>query len=60
MSVGGQVAYWSVSDLDSAVSAAQDLGATLYRGPIDVPIERLRVCQMRDPMGNVFGMLQRT
>jgi hypothetical protein len=28
-------------------------------GPIDVPIERLRVCQMRDPMGNVFGMLTR-
>ena len=60
VTVGGQVAYCDVTDLDAAVRAAQDLGATLFRRPIDVPMEHLRVSQMRDPMGNVLGMLQRT
>jgi predicted enzyme related to lactoylglutathione lyase len=58
VSSGGQVAYWRVADLAAAIDAASELGATLHRGPGDVPEDGIRICQMRDPFGSVFGMLE--
>lgn len=55
--VPGQVAYWHVPDLDIAVSHFQAHGCTLFRGPI-TGIDGPRVCQVRDPFGNVWGLTQ--
>jgi catechol 2,3-dioxygenase-like lactoylglutathione lyase family enzyme len=54
----GSVAYWEVADVDAAIDRATSLGASLHRGPGDVP-EAGRICQVREPGGVVFGMLQR-
>src|SRR5689334_25311700 len=47
LTTGGQVAYWKVADLASAIRSATVLGATLYRGPLEVWENRTRICQMR-------------
>ena len=51
-----QVAYWHVTDFDAALSRAESLGATLYRGPLDRGDGEF-MCQMKDPFGNLFGMV---
>src|SRR5436190_1889577 len=56
---GGPVVYWAVADLNAAMERARGLGATLYRGPLDMPENGTRICQMRDPFGGVFGMEQK-
>jgi hypothetical protein len=55
----GSVAYWRVADVDAAIARATSLDAVLHRGPVDVPEAGIRICQMREPGGVVFGMLQR-
>ena len=51
----GSVVYWRVADFDSALAHMQNVGATLYRGPMD--IERgQRMCQVVDPWGNCIGL----
>jgi predicted enzyme related to lactoylglutathione lyase len=55
----GSVAYWRVASVDAAVGRAEALGATRHRGPGDVPEAGIRICQMREPNGTVFGMLER-
>ncbi len=54
--VAGQVAYWRVDDLETAVAHAHNLGATTYRAPIR-RIDNLFMCQLKDPFGNVFGLI---
>lgn len=54
---GGQVAYWRVPDLDLAMLHFQAHGCTLWRGPV-TGIEGSRVCQVRDPFGNAWGLIQ--
>ena len=54
----GQVAYWRVDDFDAMSVQATSLGATLYRGPLDRN-DGSWMCQMRDPFGNVFGLVGR-
>ena len=51
----GTVVYWSVPDLDAALSWLQDHGATLYRGPITIEGGQ-RMCQVQDPWGNCIGL----
>ena len=51
----GSVVYWSVEVFDSALSHLQDLGASLYRGPMNIE-NGLRMCQVRDPWGNCIGI----
>lgn len=51
----GSVVYWQVDDFDAAVEHFTAIGATLYRGPIDIQ-SGLRMCQVRDPWGNCIGL----
>jgi predicted enzyme related to lactoylglutathione lyase len=53
--VHGQVCYWLVESFDSFVEKATGLGATFYRGPIDIE-QGQRMAQLRDPFGNVIGI----
>jgi predicted enzyme related to lactoylglutathione lyase len=52
----GKVVYWHVTDFDAARVRAESLGATLYRGPLGCGDGEF-MCQMKDPFGNLFGMV---
>ncbi len=51
----GTVLYWSVSDLSVALSRFEALGASLYRGPMEIE-SGLSMCQLEDPFGNLIGL----
>ena len=51
----GTIAYWSVPEFDSALSALLSVGALLYRGPLNIE-DGLVMCQVRDPWGNCIGI----
>jgi catechol 2,3-dioxygenase-like lactoylglutathione lyase family enzyme len=53
----GAVAYWTVSDVDSAVAEAIALGGVAHRGPKTV-FNGDRLCQVLDPFGNLLGLRQ--
>ena len=55
LSTGGTVPYWWVDNFNGCVDHFVSLGATVYRGPIDIP-NRRRICQLLDPFGNVLGI----
>ncbi len=52
----GQVAYWRVDNFSGFFKRAERLGATLYRGPLDRQ-DGFHMCQLKDPFGNVFGIV---
>lgn len=49
------VPYFAVTDLDAALATAQDLGARLMTGPMDVPSGRF--ADLADPQGAAFSLL---
>jgi predicted enzyme related to lactoylglutathione lyase len=51
----GSVVYWPVDDFDAVRMRAEALGATLYRGPMDIE-HGWRMAQFIDPFGNLFGL----
>ncbi|MFN2134550.1 MAG: SulP family inorganic anion transporter, partial [Candidatus Promineifilaceae bacterium] len=51
----GSVVYWRTADLEARLAALEALGATLYRGPLEVEDGR-RMCQVLDPWGNALGV----
>ncbi len=51
----GTVVYWSVPVLRQAISHFEDLGATLYRGPMAIE-DGQGMCQLEDPFGNLIGL----
>jgi predicted enzyme related to lactoylglutathione lyase len=53
----GTVAYWTTSDVDSAVAVCVARGATVHRGPKTV-FSGDRLCQVLDPFGNLLGLRQ--
>jgi predicted enzyme related to lactoylglutathione lyase len=53
----GGVAYWGVNDADGALARLLGLGATLHEGVRDVG-GGIRVATVRDPFGNVLGIIQ--
>jgi shikimate kinase len=55
-STGGQVAYWKVEDLDTTLQKALELGAELYRGPLDRS-DGFWMCQVKAPFGGVIGLI---
>jgi predicted enzyme related to lactoylglutathione lyase len=55
--LAGTVAYWGVEDVDAAVSRAVERGAVTHRGPKTI-FTGERLCQLRDPFGNLFGLRQ--
>ncbi|PYY66855.1 glyoxalase/bleomycin resistance/dioxygenase family protein [Pseudomonas jessenii] len=54
----GSVVYWFVADLSAEIARLGTLGATLYRGPLDIDGGD-RICQVRDPWGNCIGLRQK-
>lgn len=50
----GQVAYWEVEDFDAVLERAVQLGAKLYRGPLDRQ-DGTYMCQVQDPYQNLLG-----
>ncbi|EHW0638031.1 glyoxalase/bleomycin resistance/dioxygenase family protein [Vibrio vulnificus] len=51
----GTVLYWSVTSLPVALAHFETLGATLYRGPMEIE-NGLSMCQVVDPFGNLIGL----
>jgi predicted enzyme related to lactoylglutathione lyase len=51
----GSVVYWSVPQFEKALEHMQCIGATLYRGPLDIE-EGRSMCQVLDPWGNCIGL----
>jgi predicted enzyme related to lactoylglutathione lyase len=51
----GSVVYWRVADFDRALEHFEQIGAALYRGPIDIANGQ-RMCQVLDPWGNCIGL----
>lgn len=51
----GTVVYWSVSSLKNALARFEELGAHLYRGPMEIE-NALFMCQVEDPFGNLIGL----
>lgn len=56
--VAGQVAYWHVADIHQAIARFESHGCRLFRGPI-LGVDKVWVCQLTDPFGNAWGLLQR-
>jgi len=53
----GQVAHWSVDDVDRAIAHFIEHGATPDRAPQDVGGD-IKVGSVKDPFGNTFGFIQ--
>lgn len=51
--------YFMVADADAATAKAQELGAAVYAGPMDVG-EGLRIAVLADPQGAVFSLFSPT
>lgn len=51
----GTVVYWNVANLKESLLALQTIGATLYRGPMNIENGQ-SMCQVQDPWGNCFGL----
>ncbi|MFM2663521.1 VOC family protein [Vibrio mediterranei] len=55
----GTVVYWSVGDFSKAIARFEELGACLYRGPMEIE-GGLSMCQVEDPFGNLIGLRGKT
>lgn len=53
---GGNVGYFEVEDLKYALMHARSLGATLYRGPLQIHENGWSIAQIKDPGGNIIGL----
>ena len=51
----GSVVYWQAKNFARDLARLLELGATLYRGPMDID-DGLAMCQVRDPWGNCIGL----
>ena len=54
-SSGGSLGYWLVDDLGEVLRRATELGAKLYRGPLEVRETGRTILQIQDPFGCVIG-----
>jgi len=55
----GWFIYFQVADLDASVTKAQTSGGTVLRQPVSLP-DGSRIALIRDPGGNVFGLVSET
>ncbi len=51
----GTVLYWQVDNLTATINRLTQLGAKLYRGPIEIENHQ-SMCQLCDPFGNLIGL----
>lgn len=56
--VAGQVTYWRVSDIKKTITHFESHGCQIFRGPI-FGIDKVWVCQLMDPFGNVWGLIEK-
>jgi len=54
---GGTAAYWGVADAAAAHARIVELGGKEHGGVRDVG-EGIRVAQLEDPFGNLFGIIE--
>ena len=47
--------YWRTDDFDARRYYLESIGATLYRGPLDIE-DSMAMCQLKDPFGNLIGV----
>lgn len=52
----GSVVYWGVDDIEAEVGRLVGLGATVHEAIQDVG-EGIRTVELRDPFGNVLGLI---
>ena len=57
VAVENVVAYWGVDDADAALAHLNAAGATT-KEPVQEVGEGIRVATVRDPFGNVLGVIQ--
>lgn len=55
VSTGGSVGYWYVDNLESLLNKVQQLGGSIYRGPLNVKEIQRTIVQIQDPFGNILG-----
>jgi predicted enzyme related to lactoylglutathione lyase len=53
----GSVVYWGVDDIEAEATRIVQLGATEHAAIQDVG-EGIRVAELKDPFGNVIGLIQ--
>jgi predicted enzyme related to lactoylglutathione lyase len=53
----GVAAYWGVDDAGSALKSLLEQGATLHEDLQDVG-EGIKVATVKDPFGNIFGIIE--
>jgi predicted enzyme related to lactoylglutathione lyase len=53
----GSVVYWGVDDIEADVARLVGLGAAEHEAIQDVG-EGIRVAELKDPFGNVLGLIQ--
>jgi hypothetical protein len=51
----GSVVYWQTDNFQKRLDHLLTIGATLYRGPMDIEGD-LKMCQVRDLWGNCIGI----
>jgi GNAT superfamily N-acetyltransferase/predicted enzyme related to lactoylglutathione lyase len=51
----GSVVYWDFPNFEIAKKHFETIGATLYRGPMQIE-EGQAMCQVQDPFGNLIGI----
>ena len=51
----GQVTYWHIPDFDSFLAKAVNMGASVYRGPMNIE-DNKKMAQLLDPSGNLIGI----
>ncbi len=51
----GLAVDWEVESFDRALQHLTSLGATLYRGPMNIE-NGWRMCKLKDPFGNLLGL----
>ena len=51
----GSVVYWQTDDFQNRVEFLLNLGAILYRGPMEVE-DGMKMCQVKDLWGNCIGI----
>ncbi len=53
----GALAYWGVSNAEAELSRLRALGAEIHE-PIKDVGDGIKVCAVRDPFGNVLGIIE--
>ena len=51
----GTVLYWSTDNFTKSVKHFEELGAKMYRGPMQIE-GGMSMCQLEDPFGNLIGL----